>query len=733
MDAPDNRPHRRPNWAALLGISSIALFLALLLSQPSNLAAQTPEDCLACHQNKDLHRQGGRGGSLYVDAKALAQSPHTKLSCLDCHTGFDMGKTPHKPRIEPVNCVLCHADAPAKHGPHKSVIESATGPDRNASCKTCHGTHNVGSNPPDACSKCHADQKAQFEQSAHGRALAAGAAGAPTCLTCHVKDVTSGTAPGKSEVRLKQDQAKLCLSCHLDNPDIRARAGSSAGFIEAFESSVHGSALAHGNGKAANCVNCHGAHEMKKGVEPSARVNKANVSTTCGQCHGDIATQYRDSIHGQAVARGHFEAPTCTDCHGEHSILHPEDPRSPVAPQNLSQQVCGRCHAQVRLSDKFGIASDRFQTFSDSFHGLALRNGNIHVANCASCHGVHNIKPPSDPASTINKANLVQTCGKCHPGAGTKFAMGRVHVAVTQQKAPALFWITMIYTVLIVLTIGGMVSHNLLDFIRKSRDRVAERYNPAPPQTGTTTYLRMNASERWEHGALMVSFITLAITGFMLHYPDAWWVQWTRHAIGPLFQLRGAIHRIAAVVMVVTSIHHILYLMFSARGRQMVKDMLPHKGDGRDVLAAFRYYLGIRKERPKAPRFTYVEKSEYWALVWGTTVMSVTGLLMWFENVSINFITKLGWDISRTIHYYEAWLAVLAILVWHLYFVLLNPDIYPMNLAWLTGRLSEREMAEEHALELEEIKRGERTASDDPMPPRAQETGHPSAKPATAE
>lgn len=84
--------------------------------------------------------------------------------------------------------------------------------------------------------------------------------------------------------------------------------------------------------------------------------------------------------------------------------------------------------------------------------------------------------------------------------------------------------------------------------------------------------------------------------------------------------------------------------------------------------------------------------------------MTVTGFILWFDNTFIGLLTKLGWDVARTIHYYEAWLAFLSILVWHFYFIIFNPDVYPMNTAWLTGHLTEEEMAHEHPKELERIK-----------------------------
>jgi hypothetical protein len=96
--------------------------------------------------------------------------------------------------------------------------------------------------------------------------------------------------------------------------------------------------------------------------------------------------------------------------------------------------------------------------------------------------------------------------------------------------------------------------------------------------------------------------------------------------------------------------------------------------------------------------------------------MGATGAVLWFENASMETFTKLGYDVSRTIHFYEAILATLAIIVWHFYFVIFNPDIYPVNLAWLTGRMSEREMLEEHPAELDRLKAaGDRPQ--DPPPP----------------
>jgi cytochrome b subunit of formate dehydrogenase len=135
-----------------------------------------------------------------------------------------------------------------------------------------------------------------------------------------------------------------------------------------------------------------------------------------------------------------------------------------------------------------------------------------------------------------------------------------------------------------------------------------------------------------------------------------------------------------------------------------LRDLLPRRKDIDDAFAVLRYNLGFSKEKPLFGRFSYIEKSEYWALIWGTFVMGVTGVILWADNVFLGILTKLWWDVARTVHYYEAWLATLSIIVWHFYFVIFNPDTYPINLAFWKGTLTEEEMEEEHPLELEKLR-----------------------------
>jgi cytochrome b subunit of formate dehydrogenase/nitrate reductase cytochrome c-type subunit len=716
MSREFSKIHYRLN--SLFGIGFLAIAVVVISAQSS--LAQTKEDCLMCHSDSSLTTErNGKEVSLYVDGATLEHSAHRKLVCVACHVGFNPEEMPHKEKITPVNCLTCHKNAALQHAFHPQMVKAiGTNGSPDISCKDCHGTHNVAPLASEAspfyvtrlttsCGSCHPDVMSNFESSAHGRALASHLAGAPTCLTCHKNDIVQGAA-NKDSVTVKITQVTMCLSCHLDDPQVRARMSPTAGFILTYDKSVHGAALMRGDPRAANCVDCHGSHQMSKGGNPESRVNKAHIPETCSTCHPKVYAVYKQSIHGVAAASGNRDAPVCTDCHGEHNILPPSDPNSPVAATNVSVKVCSPCHSSVKFSEKYGLQSNRFRTFSDSFHGLAIRSGDVEVANCASCHGYHNIKPSSDPTSSTNKANLAVTCGGCHPGANERFAIGKVHVDVRTEEEPALYWLSTAYIILIVLVVGGMFAHNLLDFITKSTHKIKVRKGllMEEPQ-GHGLYLRMTLSERIQHGSLMASFVVLVITGFMLHYPDAWWVVAFRSLSDNVFQLRGLIHRVAGVVMVMASLYHVYYVLFTGRGKQLVRDLLPRPQDVREAYGMLKFNMGLTEIKPKLGRFSYVEKAEYWALIWGTIVMAATGVILWFDNTFLGLLTKLGWDIARYIHFYEAWLATLSIIVWHFYFVLLNPDIYPMNTAWITGTLSESEMRDEHPRELEEILRRE--------------------------
>jgi cytochrome b subunit of formate dehydrogenase len=161
-------------------------------------------------------------------------------------------------------------------------------------------------------------------------------------------------------------------------------------------------------------------------------------------------------------------------------------------------------------------------------------------------------------------------------------------------------------------------------------------------------------------------------------------------------EVRSLIHRIAGTVLIFVSLYHVFYLASKRSGRQMFLDMMPVPKDATDVVTNLRYYFGLGGKPARFARFTYGEKMEYWALVWGTFVMATTGLMLWFKVGFGNLVPRWWLDVATAIHFYEAILATLAILVWHLYQVIFDPDIYPMNWAWYDGKMSVEDYSHEH-------------------------------------
>ncbi len=369
-------------WARQLAL------MTLLIGAPSSWAAQKLKDidCLTCHGDSTLTTdENGKQVSLYVDKDKLKHSFHGRLfGCVDCHTDV------------------------------KSLVHDA--PPKKITCAGCH----------------EAAQQA-YARSMHAKPVKAGAALGATCVDCHGSAHETLT-PGNPASPVNHANIPVtCGRCH-GQKFITSSNGDSAQAFVSYQESVHGRAIENGSQKAAVCTDCHGAHEILAANEDHSPIYKFNVPATCGKCHADITQTFMASIHGQGIARGNGLAPVCTDCHGIHSIKKHEDPNSPVAGKNLSQDTCARCHEGVRLSQEFGLPGNRVSTYMDSYHGLASKGGSVVAANCSSCHGVHNILPSSDPRSTINHANLDATCGQCHKGVTQKFTLTRVHLGDGTQN-----------------------------------------------------------------------------------------------------------------------------------------------------------------------------------------------------------------------------------------------------------------------------------------------------------
>lgn len=581
----------------------------------------------------------------------------------------------------------------------------------------CQGCHGSGKTLPYlGGAKFHTQPHEAYDRGFHARGIQGGMKAA-TCLDCHTRnrDLTTILPAGDPKSTINRSNiAETCGRCHGDKSVLQGSGISDRPFLS-YRESVHAKALAQGNTSAAVCTDCHKSHDILPASDPQSPIAKVNIPGTCSQCHKSESAEFMQSVHGQAVARGVSRSPVCTDCHGIHGITSPVEKATASATTAVATDTCAGCHEGVTLTREFGVAGERVSSYKDSYHGLASELGSKIVANCASCHGVHNILPSSDPKSMINVANLPQTCGQCHVGAGANFARGKIHltselVAANGIQDPGILGtriVRWIYLPLIVLVIGGMAVHNGLIWFRKA----------AAKKRQTRKIVRLTRNQRVQHWLLLTSFIVLVVSGFALQYPDSWIASLS----GGSEYVRRIIHRIAAVVMLVVGVYHLAYLGMSKEGRLWLKDMLVRGKDFTDVIGNFGYYLGISKAKPKIARFGYAEKAEYWAVVWGTVIMGLTGLMIWFKLGVFGFLPRWTIDIALAIHFYEAVLATLAIVVWHFYHVIFDPDVYPVNFAFLDGRVSEDHYREEHELAFDEL---EKEAQEEQ--PRAEgETGEP--------
>jgi cytochrome b subunit of formate dehydrogenase len=597
--------------------------------------------CLDCHEK-------GKNDTLIQED--LSHSIHDGLACLDCH--LDKGTLPHKEKpgfsVDCDGCGSCHQQAKKDYGFHgrMSTKECKDIP----TCAECHGDHDV---LPSSL-KLSKTNPANLPQ---------------TCGKCH------------ENINLTRKYQIL-----IEHP------------IEIYENSVHGKATKEGISVAATCNDCHStggtAHKILSPGDPRSTINYFNIPKTCGKCHKEIEKEYWEGIHGQLVSRGQADSPVCTTCHGEHGVISPSDPRSPVSKVRVAEATCSPCHESTTLTEKYGLPTGRLTSFIDSYHGLKTKAGDTFVANCASCHGAHMILPSTDPRSSIYPANLQKTCGECHPRITAALASTPIHgLGGKGLHTKASGIVKNIYIAAIIIIIGLMAIHWIIDLLRQ-----------IVLVTKKPQVRRMRIGALWQHTLLTASFIVLVITGFALRFDQAWL---TRFLFGWAhgFELRGIIHRVAAVFLILVTVWHFFYL-FTRRGRTFLKDMMPKLYDFRDFIQRILFNLGLSRKTPAFKQFSYIEKAEYWALIWGTAVMIVTGILLWFDNYFVQFLPKGVLDVALVVHYYEAILATLAIAIWHLWSTVFNPTVYPMNPSWLTGKMPRDMFEHEHPeAKIEEIEK----------------------------
>jgi hypothetical protein len=349
------------------------------------------------------------------------------FACVTCHTDLSTTKDfPHAAKLAPVKCATCHEAAAAAY--EKSIHAAARRQNHGsvaATCVDCHSTHEIRP----------------------------------------AKDPESRTYP--------LNLPATCSRCHGDPKIIAAGHIRIGNVADLYKDSIHGRAVTGGGLLvAANCTSCHDHHDIRPKSDPESRVNRANIPTTCGACHGGIKTQYEGGVHGAALARGTPNAPTCENCHTAHQIQ-----RTDTTSWQLDViRECGTCHLE------------KIKTYRDTFHGQVTSLGFVRVATCAACHGAHAILPPSDPNSTVSAAHRLATCQTCHPTATASFAGYDPHAdKADRARNPGLFYAAFLMKWLLLGTFGFFGLHALLWMPRGFAERRKHGASPDEPPAGQGT------------------------------------------------------------------------------------------------------------------------------------------------------------------------------------------------------------------------------------------------------
>jgi cytochrome b subunit of formate dehydrogenase len=569
------------------------------------------------------------------------------------------------------DCADCHDAVAVSVGVHTDLA-----------CTDCHTNvtdeHQGRDLEPltddNSCGECHGRTVREIGRSVHkGNAACTDCHGAPHEIR-EVADLASAVSPVQ--------QIRSCGACH-DSEEMP---------LEKYVESEHGKALLlSGLVAAPSCSDCHGSHRVLEVSNDSSPTSHANSPEMCGACHVLLLDDWKNlSAHGFAWQAGK-DGPVCTDCHATHGIADP----TTAASRLVSPDNCGGCH------------DENLATFRDSFHGKANDLGMASGATCSDCHTPHKNLPADDPRSSVNRANLVATCGQCHEGVTELFISFDPHNHPSDPNdnfAVYIVWIFMTGLLVGVFAFFGL--HDLL-WLQRSlvgvlRGEFAEEKDDGGPYVRRFT--RMNIRM---HIVIITTFLLLALTGLPLKFHAAPWAQQLMNLLGGVDFAR-VIHRLAAIGTFGYMGFHVINIFIRWAFRKErglfwgANSMMPQPKDFMDFFANLRYFVYLG-ERPPGDRWTYFEKFDYLAVFWGVMIIGLSGLMLWLPDVFTAFLP--GWTLNAAyvIHSDEALLATGFIFVFHFFHTHLKPESFPMDLVVFTGKMSLHRFKAERALEYQRL------------------------------
>lgn len=605
------------------------------------------------------------------------------------------------------HCATCHTE-PALWGADNQrlfvqpeLLENDVHRQRGVACANCHGGDPASMNFAEAhigmvpiselrsrCVICHNDQRLALLKSVHAKAGEKDdrGRGLPLdCARCH------GSNPHAILAATDQDspvylnnQVRTCGACHLEHE-------------ETYDMTVHGRGLFEsGLTVTAVCADCHGAHGIYYAADRRSTLHVSNVAATCSKCHQFIEHRLEQSVHGRGGGLGAVTErpatggkikrhPTCTDCHQGHHLLRSD---TPAFRQELASS-CGNCHAD--LSSRYAL----------SMHGELTHQGYVAAAECADCHGSHDILPISDPNSSVAPGeNRLRTCRKCHVYAVANFTKYDPHAdfkdVVRYAELHSVYsWIKFIVNLLFTL----FLLHAFLWFVRGLVDRLQHGGHATlvPDQYALP---RVGPIHRVPYVLLTVAFFGLTASGLVLKYSDQAWVQRLARDWGGLRSV-DVWHHFFAVMAIVAAIIHVVQGISRISQIRAVSgwrsvflgpdSLVPQGRDFRDLGKMLLWFIGFGP-KPGFERWPYWEKLDYWALCLAALLIGTSGLMLWYPNAFCLVLPGTVLNEAKMIHSeFSIYIASFLFLI-HFFHAHFRPEKFPLDLSLLTGMVSEQHL-----------------------------------------
>lgn len=285
------------------------------------------------------------------------------------------------------------------------------------------------------------------------------------CVDCHtdISEYPHPTVKSKTARDFSLTFADSCKQCHEDQ------------YSKAHDS-VHQTAMDEGKANAPICADCHNPHTQPRLIGQESGLltiaARRHVAATCSNCHSETYDQYKNSVHGSALADGNTDVPTCTDCHGVHNIGDP----TTASFRNNTPALCADCHDNAEIMNKYGISTEVTETYVADFHGTTVTlfeqqfpGQETNKAVCTDCHGVHDIAKVDNPETGIAlRENLLIKCQRCHPDATANFSGAWMsHYQPSPEHNPLVYYVNLFYKIFIPAVLGGMILFILTDIYRR--------------------------------------------------------------------------------------------------------------------------------------------------------------------------------------------------------------------------------------------------------------------------